>query len=51
MDAEKAGLKLGAVEKPRKNGDEKRLPTDDAVPEEYDADIFLSVLHPLMHSV
>ena len=39
MDAEKAGLKLGPVVKPRKNGDEKRLPTDDAVPEEDDADV------------
>ena len=39
MDAEKAGLKMGPVVKPRKNGDEKRLPTDDAVPEEDDADV------------
>ena len=30
---------MGPVVKPRKNGDEKRLPTDDAVPEEVDADV------------
>ena len=39
MDAGKAGLKMGPVVKPRKNGDEKRLPTNDAVPEEDDADV------------
>ena len=30
---------MGPVVKPRKNGDEKRLPEDDAVPEEVDADV------------
>ena len=39
MEAEKVGLKMGPVVYPRKNGDEKRLPTDDAVPEEEDADV------------